>query len=94
MFGLNILQLYFSANFIYTIISFLFLHSIVTEKMQKSFHKEFSKYLTKEEARTAMNIYYIVSTLIGSFQLFKDILMFIFDHKECIWLHRIYQDKE
>ena len=91
MFGYSFTQLYFMINMLYTIIMFFFLHNIIAEKIFKNHHKLTSSYMTDKEVQISMNIFYIIGPLIGSIRLLKDVLNLIFDHKTCIWLHRIYE---
>ena len=94
MFGYSFPQLFFMTNMIYTIIMFFFLHNIIVEKIVENHHKLTSCYMTDEEIKISMNIFYVISVFIGSIRLLKDILNLIFDHRTCIWLYRIYENKK
>ena len=93
MFGYSPLQLYFITNLIYTIFTFIFLHNIIAEKMYMEYKELTSKEMKDKDIQTSMFIFYILSSFTGSFRLFKDIINLILDHKECIWLYRIYNKK-
>ena len=94
MFGFSILELYFIISMVYTIITFFFLHNIIVEKIYNEYKETTSQDLTNQEIQISMNIFYVLSILIGTIRLFKDIICFFFNHRECIWMYRIYKNKE
>ncbi len=94
MFGHNFLQLYFITNLIYTMITFIFLHKIIAQKLLDNHKEKTSHHLDDQELQISMNIYYIFSAFLGSIRLLKDILNLLFNPKRCVWLYYIYKDKE
>lgn len=94
MFGYSFIRLYFMINMAYTIIMFLLLHNIIAKKLYNHHHRLTSRHLTNEEIQVSMNVFYIIGIFTGSIRLLKDMLNLFFDHKTCIWLHKIYDNKE
>jgi hypothetical protein len=72
---------------------FFFLHGIIVEKIVENHHKLTSDSMDDSEIKMSMNIFYVIGIFVGSIRLLKDILNLIFDHRTCIWLHRIYEKK-
>jgi hypothetical protein len=94
MFGYSIVQLYFLTNMIYTIIIFFLFHRSMVERIYKNHHMMTQHYMTDEEIRMTMNIFYITGPFFGSIKLLKDTLNLIFDHRSCLWLHWLYGRKK
>jgi hypothetical protein len=94
MFGYNLLELYFMINLIYTVITFIFLHNIIAEKVYNEYKETTSKSLTSGELTTSMNVFYVFSVGTGTFRLANDFLRLIIVPKKCIWLYRIYGKDE
>ena len=92
MFGYSFIRIYFIINFVYTIITFIFLHGIMARQLCDNYHKLTSKDLPSKEVSASMNGFYILSAFTGSIRLILDILQLIFNHKKCIWLYHIYKD--
>jgi len=94
MFGYSLLQLYFLANMVYTVITFIFLHNILAEKMYKEYKQVTSKEMSSEQLTISMNIFYVISAFIGTFRFAKDILNFILNNRQCVWMYRVYKKDE
>jgi len=87
VFGFSFFQLYFLINLIYTMILFIFYHSILIKKIEEKYKEWDIEDLSNKKAHEIINIFYIIMTFIGSIMLFCDFVQFLFNRKNCLWLY-------
>ena len=84
---LSFLQIYFLINIIYTIIIMIFFDKILVDIF-------FKKKVPTNHISGMLNTSYIILILIGTFCLISDIIVLLINPRRCIWLYRVYEDKD